>query len=400
MTRVLLRALAAAVLLAASVLIGWRVLAPAEVLASATTPYPPMTVQAPGVTGKLNVAPLVVDGRLRVYAAKHQVRADGPVDAKTVYTARWSLRRWPEQLSGVTASASTVFTRWSDGEMVAIDARTGKIAWRAAGPRAPGYAGHRTGAATVWTPPGLRFAAGSVVVISDQELRGYDGSTGAVRWQVSRPEGCPESFTTAGGVVACTGGSAWDAATGEPVTGWPAAPWTPLGCDSDGSACGGLRDAAGRGWISDVAGPDGAAGSGGAPGPGGLRRAVALDDPDATVAGEAVVLTGDGVVTGLSAAGKSLWTWSGAARVLGANGPAVLLLTPENTVVGVDAGTGVETRRFSLGAGAESTEWKPGLFRIAGGYLAIERLRTDAPEDDPESPIYYLTLDTVLLAAL
>ncbi|MEU4559827.1 PQQ-binding-like beta-propeller repeat protein [Actinoplanes sp. NPDC023936] len=382
MTRVLLRTLAAAVLLVAAGLIGWRVLAPAEVLASATAPYPPLTIRQPGVTSKINVAPLVVDGRLRVYAAKHQVRADGPVDARTVYTARWSFRRWPEQLSGVAASGTTVVTRWSDGELVALDARTGKISWRADGPEAPGYAGHRTGAATVWSPPGLRIAAGSVVITTDQELMGYDVSTGAVRWRMTRPAGCAESFTTAGGAYACTGGTAVDVATGKPVTGWPAAPWTPLGCDSDGSGCAGLRDAAGQGWVHG-------------------KRAPALDDRDATVAAGVVVTSDGNVVTGRSpsAEGGELWSWSGSARVLGGYGATVLLLTPENTLIGVDGGTGVETLRFPLGRGGESTVWKPGAYRIAGGYLAMEQLNMDAP-DDPESPIYYLTLDTVIVASL
>ncbi|MEU4691696.1 PQQ-binding-like beta-propeller repeat protein [Actinoplanes sp. NPDC023714] len=377
----LLRTLAAVVLLVAATLIGCRVLAPAEVLASATAPYPPLTLRPAGVTGRLNVAPLVVDGRVRVYAAKHQIRADGPVDGRTVYTARWSLRRWPAQLSGVVASDTTVVSRWSDGDVVAIDARSGEIIWRAEGPEAPGYAGHRTGASAVWTPPGLRSAAGGVVVIEDQELVSYAVSTGAVRWRVPRPAGCEESFTTSSGVVACTEGGAWNAATGEPVTGLPSAPWTPIGCEPDGSACAGLRDAAGRGWI------DG-------------KRATALDDPAATVAGGVVVVTAADAVTGRTATGEPLWTWPATARVLGGNGSTVLLLTPENTLVGVDAGTGVKTIEFPLAMGNESTEWKPGLFRIAGGYLAMERLRTDAPEDDPESPIYYLTLDTVIVAAL
>ncbi|MBB2945747.1 outer membrane protein assembly factor BamB [Actinoplanes lutulentus] len=380
MTRVLLRTLAAAVLLVASVLIGWRVLGPAEVLGSATSPYPPLTIRTPGVTGRTNVAPLVVDGRLRVYAAKHQVRADGPVDGRTVYTARWSLRRWPEQLSAVTASGTTVVTRWSDGELVAIDARTGEIAWRvSAAASAPDYAGHRTGAATVWDARALRIAAGTVVVTEDQELLGYAVSTGEVSWRLPRPTGCAETFTTSSAVFACS--VAYDATTGKAVTGLPAGPWTPVGCEPDGSACAGLRDAAGQGWI------DG-------------KRAPALDDPEATVAAGVVVSSAGAVVTGRSAAGAVLWTWNGSARVLGGSDATVLLLTPENTLVGVDAGTGVETLRFPLAFGTESTEWKPGRYRIAGGYLAMERLNVDAPEDDPESPIYYLTLDTVIIAAL
>ncbi|WP_229067810.1 PQQ-binding-like beta-propeller repeat protein [Actinoplanes sp. DH11] len=376
----LLRTVLAVALLVVAGLIGWRVLAPAEVLASATTPYPSAPIIPAGVTGRTSVAPLVVDGRVRVYAAKHQVRADGPVNARTVYTARWSFRRWPEQLSGVTASGPTVVTRWSDGELVAIDARTGEIAWRTDGPDSPGYAGHRTGAATVWAPPGLRLAAGNVVAASDQELAGYDLSTGAVRWRIPVAAGCADGFTTVGGAYACAG-SVHDASTGAPVSGWPAGPWTPVGCDSDRSGCAGFRDGAGQGWI------DG-------------KRVPALDDPSTTVAAGIVVGASGDRVTGTGTDGTRIWERSGPARVLGGSGGStVLLLTPENTLVGVDAGTGTETLRFPLAMGTESTLWKAGGYRIAGGYLALERLRTDAP-DDPESPIYYLTLDAVIIAAL
>lgn len=385
MTRVLLRTLAALVLLAASGLITWRVLAPAEVHAVATTPYPAVPLRSAGVTGRINLAPLIVDGRLRVYAAKHQVKADMPVDGRMLYTARWSLRRWPQQLSGVTASGPTVVTRWSDGELVAIDARTGGIAWRADGPPAPGYAGHRTGAATVWTPPGLRLAAGSVVVGSGHDLLGYDLSTGAVRWRLTTPPACTGGFTTTGGAYACATG-AYDAATGATLPGWPGGPLAPVGCHAGStSGCAGFRDGAGQGWLASSAVP---------------RRAPALDEATATIAAGVVVSTAAGQVRAHSAEGARLWQWTGEARVLGGTGESVILLTPDNTLVGLDARTGAVRTTFRLVLdGRDTTEWKPGAYRITGGFLAMERLRENAP-DDPESPVYYLTLDTVIVAAL
>ena len=383
MTRTLLRALAALVLLAVTGLIGWRVLAPAEVPASATTPYPPAPTHAPGVTGRTNVAPLIVAGRVRVFAAKHQVRADdAPVDAAALHTARWSFRRWPEQLSAVVAGGTTVVTRWSDGALVALDARTGEVGWRAAGPDSPGYAGHRTGAAAVWDPPGLRVAAGTVVVTAGEELAGYDLSTGTARWRTTVPPGCAEGFVTSGGSYACPAGSGYDVATGAAVSGWPAGPYTAVGCGSSG--CAALQDGAGRGWLVSSAVPE---------------RAPALDAPDATVAAGVIVVPGAGAVRAVSADGAPLWSWAGTARVLGGSGTSVLLLTGDNTLVGVDARSGTQVYRFPLAFGTESTKWKPGRFRVAGGYLAVERLNVDAPAD-PESPIYYLTLDTVLMAAV
>ncbi|WP_328462949.1 PQQ-binding-like beta-propeller repeat protein [Actinoplanes sp. NBC_00393] len=383
MTRVLIRTAVALVVLAAAVLVGWRVLAPAEVLATANTPYPPISLRTAGVTGRTNLAPLVVDGRVRVYAAKHQVKADGPVDGRTLYTARWSFRRWPEQLSGVAAGGTAVITRWSDGELVALDARTGKITWRQDGPDSPGYAGHRTGAAAVWSPPGLRLAAGTVVVTAGQELAGYELSTGAERWQVSVPEGCAEGFTTLGGAYVCATG-AYDTRSGAVISGWPAGPHVPVGCDSGGSGCVGFRDGAGQGWLADGDV---------------LRRVPALDAMGATIAAGVVVAGSEGGVSARSVEGAELWNRPGAAQVLGGTSTDVVLLTSGNMLVSVNALTGVEVHSFPLAYGSESTEWKAGRYRLAGRYLALERLNVDAP-DDPESPIYYLTLDTVIIAAL
>jgi hypothetical protein len=453
-TRVLLRIMAAALLLVVSGLIGWRVLAPAELSASATTPNPPTpSAVLFGVTSRLNVAPLIVDGRVRVYAAKHQVRADGPVTARTVYTARWSFRRWPEQLSAVIASGTTVVTRWSDGKLVALDSRTGKEIWRADGPAAPGYAGHRTGAAAVWNPPGLRLAGGTLVVTEGQSLSGYAVSNGQSIWKTTVPAGCSDGITTSGGAYLCATG-AYEATSGVPLSGWPAGPYTPVGCGASG--CDAVRDGAGQAWLVSRTAP---------------RRVPALDDPAATfaagivltassspsaspaapspaaapsprpsgttgvssaspagaaVASSAAVPAGatgplptlpadagtsgsqdphstySAEITARSVEGAALWTTSGPVRVLGADSRTVLLLTPDNMLKGVDAQTGVLKYSFPMTFPpdtADSTDWKPGLYHLVDGYLSMERLNRDAP-DDPESPIYYLTLDTVVVAAL
>ncbi|GGN78583.1 hypothetical protein GCM10010112_52500 [Actinoplanes lobatus] len=381
MTRVLLRILAAVLLLVASAAIGWRVLAPAEQAASAITPYPPEPTPTFGVTGRLNQAPLIVDRRLRVYAAKHQVRADGPVTARTMYTARWSFRRWPEQVSAVVASGATVVTRWSDGRLIALDARTGKVSWRADGPDAPGYAGHRTGAATVWSPPGLRLAGGAVVVTQGQDLSGYALSTGERLWSITVPAGCADGFTTEGGAYVCATG-AYDAVTGRPVSGWPAGPYEPVGCVS--SVCPAFRDGSGHGWLAGGAVP---------------RRVAALDAPGSTFAAGVVVVPTDAGISAVSVDGERLWERPGLVRVLGGTPATVLLLTPSNSLEGLDARTGVLRYTYPMAYGTDDTHWKPGLYQVFDGYLAMERLSPEAPED-PASPIYYLTLDTVLVTVL
>ncbi|BCY15275.1 PQQ-binding-like beta-propeller repeat protein [Actinoplanes sp. L3-i22] len=373
----------AVLLLLATVLVGWRVLKPAEVLATSKAPYPPLVVSSPGVTGRINVAPLILEDRLRVYAAKHQVRADEPVYGRNVFTTRWSLRRWPEQLSGVVAQGATVITRWSDGALVALDGRTGKIAWRAAGPDAPGYAGHRTGAATVWDPTGLRIASGVVVVTADQELLGYDVSTGTLRWRVTTPAGCADGFTTHGGVYVCATG-AYDLGTGQAAPGWPAGPFTAVGCAVANSDCAGFRDGAGQGWLTSLTAP---------------RRAPALDRADATVADGVVVSTGNGVVTAYREDGTTLWNWAGPAQVLGGVPGRVLLFTPEHNLVALDSATGGVIYAIRLAFKKEDVKWDLGGVQVSEHYLAIERLREGGP-DDPESPLYYYVTDTVLLVAL
>src|ERR687884_644385 len=116
---------AAAVLLAAVGVAGYRVLAPAETLDPATTDYPRATVVSPRRLGALTAMPLGLDERLRVWA-------DRPIDARSQRSPYWAYRRWPAQLTGVVAvgAGSTddvpvVVSRWSDGALVALDARTG-----------------------------------------------------------------------------------------------------------------------------------------------------------------------------------------------------------------------------------------------------------------------------------
>jgi outer membrane protein assembly factor BamB len=369
------------VLLAAGVLVAWRVLAPAEVLATASDAYPAAAVRPPGVTGKTAGAPLIVEGRIRVFAAKRQVRADAPVDAKTSYTPRWSYRRWPSQLSGMVAVGPTVITRWSDGRLVALDGRTGRIVWRADGPMAGGYVGHRTGAETVWAPPGLHTSGTTVLVTDGERAAGYDATTGTRRWEAAAGTG--RCFTAAGS-FAC-GASAFDATTGAVVSSWPAGPWTPLGCGVASSGCAGLRDAAGHGWLA----------SGGR-----LRRAPALD-PLSTVPSGSVVLNVSGglVVAERPGDGGELWRWAGGpVQVLGSSASAVYLLTSGRELVTLDLESGAVRSAFALAVGSEATTWTPGRWQVADGYVAVERLTGDG-SPDPEAPNHYFTVETVILAA-
>ena len=142
------------------------------------------------------------------------MKADDRIDGKVEYTPRWSLRRWPQQLNGVVALSTTVLTRWSDGQVVALDAVSGEIKWRHQGPAA----GDFTDPATVLLdPPGLHTSGGTVLVIGGDRVRALDAGNGTVRWE---GECRNESFTTRGGQVVC-GDQVREAATGA-ASNWPA----------------------------------------------------------------------------------------------------------------------------------------------------------------------------------
>jgi hypothetical protein len=372
---ILARRLTAALLAIAAVLaaaqVTWRVLRPATVLAAAKDPYPPAPAHPPGVTGRTTMAPLIVDGRIRVYAAERQLRADAPVDAPSLVTPRWSLRRWPQQLNGVVAIGTTVVSRWSDGELIAVDGRTGTITWQAAGPPAGPYAGLRTGASTVWAPPGLFTAGSRVLATGGGQVVAYAG--GVVAW---RAAACPHGFTTRAGQYVCPAG-AWDVPSGQPAGSWPVGPFTPLGCGVARSGCEGFRDGAGRGWLSTTGAP---------------RRTPALDGPGSTVAA-GVPLTVSGPTVS-----SATWRWTdpagGAAQVLGGEQGRIQLLTAGRQLVTVDAATGTATA-ILLAFGTETIRWTPGLWQTTATYTAVERLA----DPDPTSVHHYFTVGTVIITA-
>ncbi len=388
----------------------YRVLAPAEVSTPATATYPAAPDPTPKVVARLPVAPLVVDGRLRVYAAQRQVYADRPVDHRHRTTPYWSYRRWPAELDGVVASGTTVVTRWSDGLLVALDARTGRVTWRSEGP-APQRerVARRTGAATVWNPDGLLVtpAAGRSVVVAagGDSLAGFDLADGRRLWRAGADEGChdPVGATPTGRVVSvdsCGGTVAVefrDATTGTVATRWrPPGTGedlvvTPLGCGAGRSGCTGLRtggpgDDAGRGWLL---------------GDGEPVAAPVLDQPDAVLAGAVAVGIVDGVPVGREArTGTERWRRDDlpGARVLAVERDRVHLVTDANDLVTLDPAGGVQRSRFTLTAGSDGTSWAPGAAYAVDGYVAVERLRVPVdPEADDQR--YFFTSEPVLLAA-
>ncbi|WP_307970334.1 outer membrane protein assembly factor BamB family protein [Salinispora arenicola] len=410
--RLFVLAAAVVVLVVVTAATVYRVLAPAEVSTPAAGTYPtaPAWDPAPGVIARLPAAPLVVDGRIRVYAAQRQVYADLPVTHQHRSTPYWSYRRWPAELVGVVASGHTVVTRWSDGRIVTLDGRTGRVTWQAEGPVPERDAAARyTGALSVWNPDGLFVspAEGTEVVLSagSGALAGWDLADGQRLWRSEVGEGCHRAVgtTTAGGLVSVDSCGAEatvdvrDAATGR-VDRWrpPGASTTlaatPLGCHAGRSGCAGLRTAAGpgddaaQGWLF---------------GDGEPVAAPVLDRTDTVLAGGIAVGTLDGVLVGRDArTGAERWRREDVdgARVLAAEPDRVHLVTDRNDLVTLDSANGDQRSRFVLTLGTDGTSWAPGATYAIDGYLAVERLRVPvASEADDQR--YFFTSRPVLLAA-
>ncbi|MEV0606622.1 PQQ-binding-like beta-propeller repeat protein [Polymorphospora rubra] len=442
--RVAVAAALAAGVLAAGAAIAVRVLVPAEVSTTRAGPFPSSAEQpGPGVRGVLTSAPLVVAGQLRIYAAPRQVRADGPVDAKTERSPYWSYRRWPEQLVGVVVTGETVVSRWSDGQLVGLDGLTGEVRWRTPGPEPidAGYTGGRTGADTVYRPRGLHTAnppGGGAVLIADNgtEVRGFDAATGRELWRAryDRPNCRATGFTTTGGAFLTVDVCAteeppvelYDVTTGA-VTRWqPEGSRKPLrvtgvSCAAASSNCPAvqvLSAGARRGWST--AGPT--------PTP-----VPALDAPTALVAGDTVVAPGADpttvVATSLSD-GARRWSRTvdttppadpadpavppaadpSVPPVAGASAPPVRLLASQpgrlhllvagGQLLTLDPATGAELSRSVLTVGVtnrQKTDWQPGHVYAEAGLVCIERLPY---EWDPEGadPGGFFVVQPMILA--
>jgi hypothetical protein len=404
------------VLLAGVAAIAYRVFAPAEMVTPARAGYPPPVTAREGTIARLAAAPLIVDRRLRVSAAERQVRAEAPADAHNQVNPFWSYRRWPQWLDGLVAIGTTVISRWSDGKLIALDARTGRVAWRAAGPEPVdgGYAGRRTGAVNVYAPRGLftAAAAGGRVIIATgaREAAGFDSATGRRMWRttIANRAGCLGDAFTGPGRFAVYDGCAhppaldgYDVVTGAALSAWRppgASRWDPMpiGCDLGGSGCRGVRtleDGRTRGWLFGAAGP---------------VAAPVLDDPNGWLIDGKVLLPAGGRsgadattwVARRLADGREAWRWDSlgqAARVLAVESGAVHLLTSARDLVTVDAASGRELSRYRCAFRRDGTDWDPGYAYATERFVAIERLRHEADPDDPDDA-YYRFPEPVLLA--
>ncbi|HEY7224400.1 MAG TPA: PQQ-binding-like beta-propeller repeat protein [Micromonosporaceae bacterium] len=393
--RWLLVGLLALAVLAGSGLIAYTVFAPHEMLTQPTVPYPDVQVitdERP--FSELRAAPLVVEGRIRVYAEKWRVWSDAPVGSRYETSPYWTFRRWPAQVVGVVlaptvSGATVVVTQWSDGEVVAIDARRGVIAWRDTAPIAGsrGYDGRRTGASVVYTPRSLITAQAPdrtvVIVTAPGQLVAYDASTGSRLWQRDLGQECePAAWTGAGLVVvpSCAAASLsfFDVSTGAPRGGWrspdPQTPPVPGLCEQSRAECRVVM----VGYHTWLLSADS------------TLMSVPDLERDAQLAGERVIYqTGIGVAARRIGDPDPLWSWEGRAELIAANTVGVYLLTQDRTVLQLSPATG---RLVAVGCAAASDQnWQLGHVYPAdlGTYLALERITRGATPQENDQAYYF-----------
>jgi hypothetical protein len=358
-----------------------------------------------------------VDGRVRVYAAKRQVRADLPATARTARSPYWSFRRWPQELVGVVALGTTVVSRWSDGKLVALDARTGRIGWRANAPAGPDhYAGRSTGSQTLYAPEGL-FSARTVdghpavIVAATGTVAGYDATTGKQLWQVATPNGSgtclTEGFTAPGAFVAvdtCAAHSTllrYDVLTGQRQPDWTptgqGAHWdlVPVGCAVGRSQCRAMRTLDGAQTLGWLLGDDPASHPVAAP---------ALDQKNSWLVDETAVVQPSGTkreLVGRSLlAGQELWRWtaqpaSGAIMLVTGQPGAVHVVTATHELITLDPATGGLKSHFDLAS--PKSAWKVGYAYAEDRFVVLERLARGVKPDAPDNT-YYFSGQTMVLS--
>ncbi|HEX6685832.1 MAG TPA: PQQ-binding-like beta-propeller repeat protein [Candidatus Limnocylindrales bacterium] len=400
-------ATATAVLLGATGVIAWRVLRPAEVVTPATASLPDVTHPTPGALGVLVSAPLIIDDRIRVFAKKREVWADGPASYHYERSAYWAYRRWPAQVTGVLVAKADrvlVVTAWTDGMLVAIDSGTGEVAWRVQGdPLAPEFTGRRTGSQTVYTPPGLYSAGSSFVTVGESSVTAYDGGTGNTLWTVPAPADVDcrgTTFTTAAQQLVMPDTCSktlvrLDVLSGQKVNS-AGDGVEPVSCRVGHSECAAMRVTNGgtvTGWV--LTGP----------------RPVPLAPlaaPGSLYNGQGVVIpspdpSSSSSLSMVDAAGDVLWTWRPAApapfKLLFADTSRVLVLESDSTMVSLDPATGrFKTYASVLMKHEPEREYDVSTWYVSGNYLILERTNPGVPPTASDDA-YYFTNRPILLAS-
>jgi outer membrane protein assembly factor BamB len=384
--------LAIAVGLAASALVAFRVFAPHETLTTPTVPYPDVVIITDDRPySELRAAPLVVEGRLRVYAEKWRVWADAPVGQRYESTPYWAFRRWPAQVVGVVAAQTSagpfVVTQWSDGDIIALDARRGVIAWRGKAPIGDRrYDGRRTGASIVYEPRSLlTVRAGQrtiVMVTGPRTVHAFDMAVGGQLWQRDLPVGCEPLTWTGAGLLAISEcdrpvitlvGAVDGTERGRWTSPDKTVPPTPALCELSRFECR-LVTVGGKAWLL---------------GTDGKLTVVPALEPGAMLAGDRVIYqTTKGVQARPLTSRDPLWTWNGTGDLIAADPVGVYLLTEDRTVLGLSPATG-HLAVLGCASSRPNEGWRIGhVYTTGTGYLALERVTRQPPDSDDQQYFY------------
>ncbi|MEU2613984.1 PQQ-binding-like beta-propeller repeat protein [Micromonospora sp. NPDC007271] len=354
--------LVAALVVAAGVGV-YRWVRPGEWISVASGPYPSLDAASPGVVAELSAAPLIVDGRLRVFASEHDVWAE-PLTAPAGTKPLWSFHRFPATVTGVVVASAygqqppVIAVKWSTGSLIGIDARTGRVAWRRMVEKHLGgdhWIGGPTGVATLYGDSLLGLftaenAQAEPVIVSagERSVEAFHPATGQSLWRVELP-GCTGVQWTGkrvfAVVVACDQPKSihlYDAGTGRVVGTWrPDADTTAsqdswiviwrVGCRVALSECAGfvISDDGGS-WLLD-----------------GDGQVVAVSDvgwPSVLVE-QAVVRVDDGrrAIRAVSVHdGRQLWQWPSAEEIvdLAADEHGVYAITRTDQLLRLDPRSG------------------------------------------------------------
>jgi len=393
-------AIAAVLTVAAGVTV-WRVLRPTEVVNPAAVAYPTTLDLVPGKVGALVTTPLIIDDRLRVYAKNREVWADGPANYHYELSAYWSYRRWPAEVVGavvVRGEHPIVVTAWSDGMLVGIDATAGTVAWRVQSDvLASDYTGRRTGANTVYVPPGLLTSGSTIITVSSKAIRGYrpDGIEAWKRPLITATQCHGDEFTSEEQLlvvdtcthqlhrIRVTDGSDL------PTINISATSVERVSCEAEHSPCQGFR-AAGKAWIT--------------------RGTDAVESRTLAAAGSVLV---DGVVitpdrpdngtelTGVDeTSGATVWRWKAPApiQLLMAGSDRIFVLLNDRTLATVNPHNGADLTRSGINLLYEpTTPYAVRLAYTSHRYIVLERINPGVPETADDSA-YYFTNRPALVA--
>ena len=421
-------------LLLGFVVTGYRAVRPADNFSPALAPLPSPVEALPLSYAELASAPLIVEGRLRVYAAADHVWADAPVTANRQMTPYWTVRRWPAEVVGVVAverqflwgGGALVIAKWSDGLVTALDT-TGRITWqvRVTPDPAETYTGRRTGARTTYRPEGLFLATSAadgrpiLVVAGLDQVHAYDPYTGTERWSkvFTGPSGCyrtdwtgQTTYVVKDSCVQPASLAVYDAASGTPLSQWrppgaSAGPgreanWyvQPVACDLGMSRCQLFQAAA----VADViTAADAAQGEQGV-----VPETWSLGLDGTVVAESGVVSDAPLIVADLRieqmfngyvwarsrSTGELAWVSRYPGALVAVDGTSVYLVGRKLGLLVLNARTGALMTNIDMRGG-----WSPGFVYVHDGFMATERIIGPETNDDDH---HYLGLTPVLLAGV